>query len=122
MAKKRTEHGQRQDNEGFLVSTAKALGHAAGTTARTIGLADAEGSTPAEDSEHGESRPKKVSLRARRIADAEAVKAVAVALGKNPFPNDVHYRRIVGKKPALWSLEDIDYVKGLLAVKSRSAA
>jgi hypothetical protein len=98
-----------REPEGLLASAARSLGHAAGVTARTLGLGEAIAPNAA--------RPKKGSGRAQRIAEAAAAKEAAAKLGKNAFTDDVRYRRIVGKKPAIWSREDVDYVAGLVSAK-----
>lgn len=102
------------DAEGLLTSAAQAIGHAAGAAAKTLGLAGAVG--PEVFPNQGG------SLRARRISEAAAARNAAAALGKNPFPDDVRYRRIMGKKPAIWSREDVDYVAGLVSAKRGSAS
>lgn len=98
-----------QEQEGLLVSAARKLGHAAGRAAAALGA-----------EEDAEARPnaasgQRLSVRARRIQDATAAKKSAAALGKSAFPDDVRYRRIMGKQPAIWSAEDVEYVNGLLA-------
>ncbi len=109
-----------QEHEGFLVSAARTLGHAAGRAAAVLGAAE-PGAKAHPQAVHGRGR----SGRARRIQNAMAAKQAAAALGKSAFADDVHYRRIVGKPPTIWSEEDIEYVNGLVAAghgKSMDAA
>jgi hypothetical protein len=99
-----------REPEGLLASTARGLGHAAGVAARSLGSGEAN--APKLPGANGGSG------RARRIAEAATVKEAAARLGKNALIDDARYRRIVGKKPAIWSREDVDYVAGLVSSKS----
>lgn len=119
MAEQNTEHDTAHE-EGFLTSTARTLGHAAGEAAKALGLEHPEGAAPSQGPAKEEPKPKRVahgSARARRVANATAVKQAATALGKGAFSDDVRYRRTMGKPPAIWSDEDIDYIGGLVSAK-----
>ncbi len=102
-------------DEGVLITAARTVGHAAGEAARSLGMGGVA-------SEHVKPRKsakpsKPVSGRAKRAEEAAALKEAAASLDKAAASADVRYRRIMGKRPSIWSQKDIDYIDQLVSAK-----
>jgi hypothetical protein len=106
--------------EGFLATAARTVGHAAGEAAKAIGVQAGEASSEAPAKGPKREKVKTKSARGKRAGRAAAAKKAVEALGKVPI-DDVRYRRIMGKTPAIWSQEDIEYIDGLVAAHGQAA-
>ncbi len=106
--------------EGLLAATARSVGRAAGELARSVGV---KGEAPAKPERPRKSaKPRKAvrasSARAKQRLRAADVKTAAASA--KPSPDDVRYRRIMGKSPSIWSAKDIDYVDKLVGTGTHS--
>jgi hypothetical protein len=128
VAKKKMDEPS-SEAEGFLTSAARSVGHAAGEAAKALGLEAAETATAMKAPARKGAKPrsakpkiaKRTSARAQRGARAAEAKNAASKLAKSAGSSDARYRRIMGKAPAIWSQEDVDYIERLASSKEQGA-
>jgi hypothetical protein len=123
---KEKSNAQAAPHPGILAVAARTVGHAAGEAVKVLGLQ--AGETPRAPTaavpkmRRGELKMHQTpSARGKRSAHAAQAKRSAESLRKTAGFDDVRYRRIMGKSPAIWSEPDIRYIDGLVASKGNPA-